>query len=156
MTSYKSIAIDVGGVIVVKDYSDLSTKEDTLINSVEGAKLFPGALETIQKLSEKYELYILSFAGYNREVQTKQILLLHGFDKYIPKERWLFTRDRSQKIVLMKQHNIDLIIDDTFKIIQSVNNGGLNAIWFGQTTKPNYFKNVVTAVDWNEVSGILC
>lgn len=152
LKTVKRIAIDVGGVIVKKDYSDMST-EDTKIAGVESAKIFDNALEVIKKLSEKYELWILSFAGANREAQTRQILFKHGFDQPIPVERWIFTRSRQDKVKMMKQYNLDLIIDDTWPIIRDCKTAGFRVVWFGDESQPRF--GIKNANAWTDVGKLL-
>lgn len=146
------IAVDVGGVIIKKDYSDVS-KEDTLIAGVEFAQIFENAHQVMKDLSEKHELWILSFAGANREVQTKQILRKHKFNEIIPEERWIFVRSRREKLPAMRQYNLDLLIDDTEQIIKMLNKEGIKTIWFGTDKYSKFGK--VQARHWLDVKSIL-
>src|SRR3978361_2226804 len=104
----EKLAIDVGGVIVEKrDLSGSDTNFD--INDVIWV---PGALASIEKLKEHFDLYILSFCGKKTEALTR-LALREKVVKSIPEEKWIFTRAREHKVREMNKHSIPTLIDDT-------------------------------------------
>ena len=133
MSGKGAIAIDVGGVLIIKD--GISTTEDTVISS-SGARWMPGALEAVEALTKAgYECWVLSFAGRQREQDTIKAFNEAGFRKLIPAHRWIFVKSREAKMPAMFKHGLDLLIDDTKEIIDDVRAGGFKAIWFGHETK---------------------
>lgn len=129
----EKIAIDVGGVLIEKkDKSGPDTNFD--LNNI---KWMPGALEGIKALSQKYNLYVLSFCGKKTERETR-LALRKEILPYIPEWKWIFTREREHKVDRMKQHGITTLVDDTETIIQWVKNAGLKGIHYGSKETPDW------------------
>jgi hypothetical protein len=143
------IGIDVGGVLVEKDDRDTSGgAEDTKM--VSGSVTWvEGALETAKKLSEKHELYIISFCGKKRELETINELRNAKVYEYIPESRWFFCRDRKHKPKIMIDNNVEVLVDDRYDIVENCRKSGKRAIHFrGKTGKD-------CAEDWKRVFKIL-
>ena len=123
----EKIAIDVGGVLIVKkDKTGADTNFD-----VEDVKWMPGSLQAVEELSKKYDLYILSFCGKKTENETR-IALRNKVEIFIPEEKWIFTRKREDKTKRMIEHEITTLIDDTPQIIGWVQDAGLKGILFDE------------------------
>lgn len=136
----EKIAIDVGGVIIEKKFRNgADTNFD--INNIEW---IPGALSAIERLSQRYDVYILSFCGRKTEAETR-LALRKEVAKYIPEEKWIFTREREYKIDRMKTHGISLLVDDTLQIIDWVRKAGMKGIHFRSPACP----------DWASVKSLL-
>jgi len=135
------IAIDVGGVLIEKKRQN---GKDTNFD-IDDIKWVPGALNAVQTLCKKYDVYILSFCGKKTENETRQALRKE-VAKYIPENKWLFTREREHKIDKMKALNIDLLIDDTLEIIKWVQEAGMTGIHFRSPIFPG----------WDSVIDYLC
>lgn len=139
------IAIDVGGVLIEK--SGTSADEDTVfdpshVNWVEGA------IDAVQALAATNTLYILSFCGKKREVETVEQLIAAGFEKWIPHENWIFVRNRRLKAGQMIEHEIDMLVDDTTEVVNTCRAVGKRVIHF-RGHGPD------SAVDWKAVIGLL-
>jgi hypothetical protein len=62
--------------------------------------------------------------------RTRAALALHGIDRWIPRERWLYVRKPTLKGAAMLEHDIDLLIDDREDNVQRVRDAGLQATPF--------------------------
>jgi hypothetical protein len=136
----EKIAIDVGGVLIEKkNRYGADTNFD-----LDNVQWVPGALDAVKKLTELYDVYILSFCGKKTEWETRQALKKEVLP-YIPEEKWIFTREREYKVDRMKEHNITTLVDDTLEIIKWVENAGMKGVHFRSPWYP----------DWNSVVKLL-
>jgi hypothetical protein len=119
------IAIDVGGVLIDMSGEDTNFDPNAVV-------WMPRALEAIKALSTQHELYILSFCGRRREMETR-VALRHKVLDSIPEKRWFFTRHRLAKRRVMRQLKLDVLVDDTEEVVQHVRNDGIRVLWFGST-----------------------
>ena len=120
----RPVIIDRGVLIEKKSDTGADTNFDA--NDV---KWVPGALGAVEKLSTKFDLYILSFCGKKTEAETRQALS-EKVIQYIPAEKWIFTRKREKKVDEMKKHGIPGLVDDSSDIISLVKNAGLEGYLF--------------------------
>lgn len=122
------IAIDVGGVLIEK--SDVATSEDTTFDK-EHVNWVEGAIEAVKKLAtDGHTLYILSFCGKKREIDTIEQLIKAGFEAWIPRENWIFVRNRRLKAPEMTKHEIDILIDDTNEVVHTCRTAGHRVLHF--------------------------
>lgn len=105
-----NIAVDIGGVIL-----DIHNTESELI------ALMPRTLTYLNKLKERYNLFLLSFCGMKTELETREVLKAYKIDEIIDENNWIFVRKTKHKKTQMINHNIKLLIDDRESIIQDVN-----------------------------------
>lgn len=105
-----SVAIDIGGVIL-----DINNTQSELI------PLMSNTLSYLNKLKEKYNLFLLSFCGKKTEVETREVLKIYKINEIIDETNWIFVRKTKHKKIQMINHNIKLLIDDRESIIQDVN-----------------------------------
>lgn len=138
-TAPMRLAIDVGGVLIERAMAPAAEDagEDTVFTP-GAVRWVAGALEGIQRLAALgYELWILSFCGARREAETRIALQAVGVDRSIPVERWLFCRKRTLKVVLMREHDLDLLVDDREDNVRGCQREGFDVIWFeGRPTDP--------------------
>lgn len=123
---FTKIASDIGGVLLESKFradGDTADHEAT-------ATWLPGALEGLRSLTASHTVYLLSFCGKKTEDATRERLRAADVHTWLPEERWLFCRDRKHKPRLMKEHGIELLIDDRGDIIANVRAQGLVGIHF--------------------------
>lgn len=123
---FRTIASDIGGVLLAGKHA---AEADTADHEAE-AEWLPGALDSLRSLCETHTVYLLSFCGLKTETATRERLRAAGVADWLPEERWLFCRNRKHKPRLMKEHGIELLIDDRGDIIRNVREQGLVGIQF--------------------------
>lgn len=149
----KRVGIDVGGVIIRKDYS--SVEEDSSFDP-EKTRFVEKSLETIAKLSQKYDLYIVSYCGKKREEQTRNAL--RAVNISIPEEKWYFTRSRQEKGPVCSKLELDYFIDDTEQVVRIVSKAcpQCKILWFASNKKlPGNVFNVSPVLSWVDVENKL-
>ncbi|KAI3633094.1 hypothetical protein MIR68_009169 [Amoeboaphelidium protococcarum] len=131
------IASDIGGVIVESNRRTQNSDHDISRET----SLVKNSVEALTAMAEAgYKLYLLSYCGEATEKKTIDFLLGNKVDQIVPQERWLFCRSRSDKVQLMQQHGIQMLIDDTATIIGKVRDAGLEGLHFGQEDTGNWSK----------------
>ncbi|KAI3632449.1 hypothetical protein MIR68_009555 [Amoeboaphelidium protococcarum] len=131
------LASDIGGVIVESNRRTQTSDHDISRET----SLVKNSVEALTAMAEAgYKLYLLSYCGEATERKTRDFLLNNKVDQVVPQERWLFCRSRSDKVQLMQQHGIQLLIDDTASIIGQVRDAGLEGLHFGQEDTGNWSK----------------
>ncbi len=123
---FTKIASDIGGVLL---QSKFAADGDTADHEAEATWL-DGALDGLRGLTATHTVYLLSFCGKKTETATRERLHAAGVAEWMPEERWLFCRDRKHKPRLMKEHGIELLIDDRGDIIRNVRAQGLIGVHF--------------------------
>lgn len=119
------IGIDFGGVLSIHD-GGLSEHRETTIN-------MPGAVEAIKRLhSAGHKLFIISFCGRSRAVETRASLAKAGLSEFF--EDQFFCKDKSNKALICKYLGCDVMIDDRTEILEKVRaiNPLINAVLFGE------------------------
>ena len=135
------IAIDVGGVLIEKSISE-QVGEDTVFNPND-IQWVPGALDAIRTLATSgHILYILSFCGKRREMETRIALKTSGVDTWINESNWFFVRNRRLKAPCMKEHNLELLIDDTHEVVKHCRSNDIQVL---------HFRSDTNAIDWPSV-----
>lgn len=136
-----NIGIDFGGVLSVHDRGE-SEHINTSINMPNAQK----ALETLQN----HNLYLVSFCGKNRAVETHESLVDTGLSKLFQKE--YYVKDKKFKSDVCKYLGCHFMIDDRIGILDNVKavNPNIITILFGG--EGNSHK---TAKDWNDVLEII-
>ena len=144
----EKIGIDVGGVIL--EY-DLNFSKD---EKNEG-KFVENSIETIELLSNKYELFIVSFC--NEKTESKVRSILEQSSLRIPKNKWIFTRTRAEKADVCIKYNIDRLIDDTYQIHQYLLSKcpSVKRIWFNPDLQHNPKHKHITARNWSDIRQML-
>lgn len=125
----KRIAVDIGNVIYqsvkVSDSADHVMEDSTV--EVKGAF---NSLSLLKK--NNFDMWLLSYCGEKTEMATRERLLADKVDQIVPEERWMFCRDRTLKPELMKQNQLELLIDDRDDTCALCRQQGMKAIVFGQ------------------------
>lgn len=129
-TGKPALAVDVGGVLIKKDNTNEGqlSNEDTTWGDV--ANFHIDWKDALEYLSGKYTLWILSFAGRKRALETIDALHRADVQNIIPERRWIFVKHRLNKSIFMQNYNINTLIDDTLEIIEDCQQKGLSAIHF--------------------------
>ena len=126
MSSKRCIASDIGGVILHGAIGSVDCTADH-----DGAASFmPGSIDGLSNLASQYSLYLLSYCGLATENKTRESLRIAGVPSFLPEERWLFTRKREDKVKLMKERGIELLLDDREDIVAHVHGNGRRAVLF--------------------------
>ena len=174
----KKIAIDVGGVLIIrkenkkthftggKKKKTFLAKEEKKI--IETAQLFSGVKEIIRLLAEskKYELFILSYCQKDTETRTIKILEANEINLFIPQENWIFVSKRNQKAIVCQEKNFDIMIDDREDILREILklNPSMTVYWFHEDFLPEkqmknhtYFKTNSFQIikDWYSIQAFL-
>ena len=144
----EKIGIDVGGVILEYDLN-------FALGQTDEAKFMENSLETINELSKKYELYIVSYCTEKTEIKVKSILADSKIA--IPEKNWIFTRTRQEKADVCLKYSISQLIDDTHQIHQALLDKCplVKRIWFNPDLKKNPHHKHIVANNWNEVKKLL-
>jgi hypothetical protein len=150
-------AIDVGGVLIEK--ADRLTRlaasngEDTVFDPSD-VRYVEGALESVEALASMapdLELWILSYCGERREMETLGAFRDIGLMRFIPVKRMLFCRKRSHKKLLMAEHGLDLLVDDRGDNCDDVEAAGFGVMWFrgdgGDSRAVGSWREVVERVE---------
>lgn len=113
------------------DWSDEEQKlfnKKYLLKAAKGSNLKPGFLEIYKKIKDLgHELVVITARGiFNEEMIDDAINLLEKnniiFDKYY----WNITN----KLEICKQENIDIMIDDDYKIIEQLSKNNIKTLYF--------------------------
>ncbi len=123
---FTKIASDIGGVLLASRHG----AEGDTADHEAAASWIDGALDGLRSLTTTHTVYLLSFCGKKTEDATRARLKEAGVHTWLPEERWLFCRDRKHKPRLMREHGIELLIDDRGDIIRNVREKGLVGLHF--------------------------
>lgn len=145
------IGIDFGGVLSIHDGEPIAVEHrSTAIN-------MPNAIESLHLLKKLgHKLYLISFCGKTRAVQTKK-----SIDDNIPDlfEETYFVKSKKYKKDITKYVGCDIMIDDTLDILVDIEKTRScpNNIWFkGDPTFDDPRKNprnmkIISATSWPDV-----
>ena len=140
----KKIGIDVGGVIIEKNNDAKDTSFD--MNDVVFVE---GALETIARLAQTYDLYIVSYCGKTREQKTRKALNIANIA--ISEDKWYFTRSREAKGPVCEKLQLDYFIDDTWQVVDIVSKiCKSKTFWFRGKDIRKY--NITSVQSWTEIA----
>ena len=120
----------------------------------ESAKLIDGAKETIDYLvNNNHKIIFVTLRGDSNELYKSSLrVTLDYFNKYnIPYTKIIF--DSNDKASICKAENIDVMLDDSLKVISRVNKTKTRAILFNSKNKQNYGCEQVTS--WQEFINII-
>ena len=113
-----NICIDFGGVLSIHDAGN-TEHVNTLIN-------YPGAMKTLIELSKTNKLYINSFCGKRRAIETKESLYDSGILNYF--SNCFFVKDRYKKGIICSLLNAHFMIDDNKDVLDPVKQYSPNTI----------------------------
>lgn len=179
----KSLGVDVGGVILRRHPFDRKVGAEKAKNaknaknakkaqkgkgemdkekkkkekgkeSVKDVDLIEGALGGLEHLSKRYTLFIVSFCKEKMEAASRKKLRLAGVLAWIPEERWVFVRDRKDKVKVLKKYGMAGLIDDRCDVLDSLADAPIpyKRFWFGGDDKT---KGHIIVKDWEALRKIL-
>ena len=144
------IGVDFGGVLsIFQNFHQRS--EDDEHESVEVN--MPDAIESLVKLKESgHELYLISYCGRRRAVETKQSLL-----KAIPRSdlfnELYFVRNKSHKADVCLALGCDIMIDDKLKNLNSIHKliPTMKLLWFASPDMKSHPPNMIKVESWSDI-----
>jgi len=143
------IGIDFGGVIV-------RASEGQDFNSSDGLDIEnPNAIESISRLSELHQLWIISKASKRVENFTREWLSevkFYSQTSFLP-QNILFCEKRSNKKGICENLKLDYFIDDNSEVISSLRGVVPNLLHFNSGIEMQGVKNVKS---WKEILTIIC
>lgn len=114
-----NIAVDIGGVIATKNNTDKPVEE------------ISGAFESLRKIAEKHNVFIISAVKNSVAVEkTKKWLEESNFyiRTGVKKGNVYFVKDIDEKALKAKELNIDIMIDDSYKVLSRTSVYGIKGI----------------------------
>eukprot|EP00698_Gefionella_okellyi_P006131 TRINITY_DN15578_c0_g1_i1.p1 TRINITY_DN15578_c0_g1~~TRINITY_DN15578_c0_g1_i1.p1 ORF type:complete len:311 (+),score=35.43 TRINITY_DN15578_c0_g1_i1:76-1008(+) len=134
------IGVDIGGVVIEKNQAvSHSEKEDTVIGDT--IVLVEGAIDCLRQLvDDGHMVAFVSYCGERREEQTRLAFKSTRFLQQIGlSESCLhFTRSREDKGPVCQKLALDVMVDDTFKVLTYVTPFVQHPIWFRGSQHPVY------------------
>jgi len=125
------IGIDFGGVLSVYDKQNRSDEDEHQSIEIN----MPNAIESLIKLKESgHELYLISYCGERRAIETKRSIL-----QTLPRKDLFnglyFVQRTSHKADVCRLLGCDLMIDDKLKILNNIQRiiPTMKLIWFSTT-----------------------
>ena len=123
------LGIDIGGV--------LSAKGGVYERGIGAVSLMdvPGSLDALKKLkADGHKLVVVSYCGRARAKKTRDVLLSQYPDLF---DDLVFVGDRKLKRNVCDREGIDVMVDDTLSILQSLRNNVIR-IHFGSEQYPDW------------------
>jgi hypothetical protein len=105
-----TIGIDFGGVLSINDCSDIIHKNVAID--------MPDAPEAIIELSKTCRLFLVSFCGKKRAIETKASLIGSGLANYF--SGLYFVKKPEYKSQLTRYLSCDIMIDDTQTVLDNI------------------------------------
>jgi hypothetical protein len=145
------IGVDFGGVLSEHDAAIGAEHVNTAID-------MPFALENLIRLKQMgHKLYLISFCGKARAIQTKESLMTSmigpGMSCADLFEKMYFVKDRSKKREMCEYLKCHFMVDDRTDIQEEVAKSLCHTIpiLFGESSHSTF----IAAPDWNVVSNII-
>lgn len=144
------IGIDFGGVLSKHEKSrktdDASEHRSISIN-------MPGAIDGLRELKKaNHKLYIISFCGKQRAIETKASLLQSNDIKGIF-DGIYFVKDISYKVDICSLLGCDIMIDDRLDILESIHQkiSTMKLIWLIPNNNIGFSNNVLRLDSWSSI-----
>lgn len=102
------IGIDRGGVVrSQKDDPDIKLQDFDV----------PGAIESLRKLAQMHDLYLVSYSGEKRAIETTKYI-----DQTLPNvfRNTFFVKENSYKHNICKLMELDVMIDDRIEVLNMI------------------------------------
>ena len=130
------IGIDFGGVLSVDDTLVSSPHRNTAVD-------MPGAKEALAELSKDHKLFLISFCGKRRAMETKASIIAAGLSNYFT--GLYFVKHPDYKSQLTRYLGCHIMIDDTVQVLDNIrtNDDKIITILFN------------TATTWYEIPAII-
>ena len=144
------IGIDFGGVLAIHDRthprSDEEEHESVEVN-------MPNAMESLIKLKEAgHQLYLISYCGVRRALQTKRSLL-----RILPRkdlfDRMYFVERTTYKADVCRALGCDIMIDDRLKILNNIQRQipTMKCLWFISPDVNGYAPDMIKVESWTDI-----
>lgn len=143
-----NIGIDAGGVMFV--HTDLTIDEDTssTTNWIEGA------IEGMKKLkSHGHRLFLVSFAGKRRGIETKKVIQ-QTISDCIDEKDMIIVNNRSKKGKVCQELGLDIMIDDHVDVLESVMKTSRKTLCFLFGNNPCDNPKIIRVSNWEEVVSV--
>lgn len=141
-----NIAIDIGGVLGTKNNTDKLVEE------------IPGAFECVRKISERYRVFIIS-AVKNQAVLEKTLKWLSDTRFYertgVKKENLFFVSSIDEKANKAKELNIEIMIDDSYKVLSRTSSYGIKGICLSEKYKKENKRYGILVRRWDDVMKVI-
>lgn len=116
LTFKYTIGVDIGNVICQSDTDDPKNSKVPLIK--QSAIEVPGAIDSLKRLNEKYDVHLVSKVGVEMEKKTIQWLSDIEFSKRTGITSWHFCRDRWDKAPICKRLSVQAFVDDRIEVLK--------------------------------------
>ena len=111
-TNQLHIGIDFGGVLSKLDIADENGHRNTQID-------MPDSIEILRKLkNEGHKLFLISFCGKSRAVETSQSIKNSEISDIFEKE--FYVKKPEYKSIICNLIGCDIMIDDTLEVIDNI------------------------------------
>lgn len=140
------IGIDIGGVLGTKNNTDKPIEE------------IPNAFECVKRISEKHSIFIISAVKKQTAIErTSKWLSDSSFYERagVKKENIFFVKDIDEKAAKAKELNIDVMIDDSYKVLSRTSAYGIKGICLSNKYKKENRRYGVLVRRWEEVIRVL-
>lgn len=145
MQSKLRLALDAGGVLFTHDSGH---KEDT-----SGTAWISGCRQALEKLSAFYDLYVISFAGQQRGLETRKAIATDA-KAWLPEDHVYIVNDRKEKGALCAGLGIHIMVDDRLDVLNIVHSAAPQCKLYHfdlsgrKKNKPRYVR---TVVNWEDL-----
>ena len=133
-----------------KEEQELFNKK-YLLKAAKESNLKPGFLEIYKKIKNLgYELVVITARGiFIEEMKDDAIKLLEQNDVIFDKFYWNVT----DKLEICKKENIDIMIDDDYKIIEQLSKNDIKSLYFRDTNLKKLPQNdyIYEVNNWGDV-----
>lgn len=108
------LALDFGGVVVDR-HSPVSFFSDSFLDASEVA----GCFDALRRLSERYELHVVSCCGERVQERSLQWLAYHRFYERcsVAPEHVHFVRQRQEKVAVCEELSAVAFVDDRLEVL---------------------------------------
>jgi hypothetical protein len=143
------IGIDFGGVLSVHD-AEGAEHRNTAIN-------IPGGVEALEKLKDAgHDLYLISFCGKSRAVETSNSIESNGCSKFFTEQYYVKKKEYKNDICL--KLGCHFMVDDRVEILDHIRkyNPTIKTILFGDANGNNELEtDHQKASNWDQVIEII-
>ena len=118
----------------------------------KNAPLYPKAQEIIQKLKKDNQIVFITSRGIIDNSEVDLTLERLSLDK-IPYDKIIF--NQKSKLKACKEFGVDLMIDDYYKVVDELNENGVNCLYFRDKRNKTSQSNALEVYSWNEIDCLI-
>ena len=118
----------------------------------QNAPLYPKAKEIIDKLKKDNKIVFITNRGRISEEEIKLTLERLGEDN-IPYDNIIFKQ--KSKLQACLDNNVDLMIDDYYKVIDELSDNGIRCLYFRDKRNKSSKNNVLEVYSWTEIDSFI-